>query len=29
LAGCQLPRIEALHQALSFIDSRNQSSGTL
>lgn len=29
LAGCQLPRIEALHQALAFIDSRNQQLGAL
>lgn len=28
-AGCQLPRIEALHQALAFIDSRNQRLGAL
>ncbi len=26
-AGCELPRIEALHQALAFIDSRNQQLG--
>jgi 2-dehydropantoate 2-reductase len=29
LAGCSLPRIEALHQALAFIDSRNQQLGAL
>lgn len=29
LAGCQLPRIEALYQALAFIDNRNQQSGAL
>jgi 2-dehydropantoate 2-reductase len=29
LVGCQLPRIEALYQALSFIESRNQQSGAL
>ncbi|MBX9756080.1 MAG: putative 2-dehydropantoate 2-reductase [Pseudomonadaceae bacterium] len=29
LAGCALPRIEALHQALAFIDNRNQQLGTL
>ena len=27
LAGCELPRIEALHQALAFINSRNQQLG--
>jgi 2-dehydropantoate 2-reductase len=29
LAGCELPRIEALHRALAFIDSRNQQLGAL
>ncbi len=29
LAGCQLPRIETLHQALAFIESRNQQLGAL
>ncbi|MBX9912864.1 MAG: putative 2-dehydropantoate 2-reductase [Pseudomonadaceae bacterium] len=29
LVGCQLPRIEALQQALAFIDSRNQQLGAL